>query len=99
MQAAPWAEDWSALSFALSLHHLLEASVHSPANSQVMAFPMGCVAPVTTHTKPYCGEEHQTCDKQGLAYIWTTDQLAIRSVRREMSGVSHCVNGSFLEVT
>jgi hypothetical protein len=25
-----------------------------PASSATMAFPTGCVAPVTTHTKPYC---------------------------------------------
>jgi hypothetical protein len=35
-------------------HHGFEKQNYSPASSVTIAFPTGCVAPVTTQTNPYC---------------------------------------------
>lgn len=57
MHAAPWAgvvsvcpaSQWSRASRARKAQR-----DHPPASSVTMAFPTGCVAPVTTQTNPYC---------------------------------------------
>ena len=45
---------------------LYGVDIHIPANSRAIAFPIGCVAPVTTQTKPYCSVTVSTAGRSAI---------------------------------
>jgi hypothetical protein len=54
IHAAPWAIDYKSLMFFFVVKVLGGEIGFLPASSVTIDLPTGCVAPVTTHTKPYC---------------------------------------------